>query len=131
MKEIFPHLKVIQIGSSVTCSPPPENGDIDYLIYVANSQLNNVEITLRSLGFVLEGDEFYDFAIFRSWRKGNINCIVAEDLKWVQRFVAASFIAKKLNLQQKKHRVSICRFIIDGLADESFLEVYEMIENEL
>lgn len=132
-------LAVAKVGSKVTCNPPPENTDKDYLVllhwdYIETSLL---EEYLSSSGFLYEGDQSYkDCAedyntelAFRSYRKGDVNLIVTFSKIFYEKFLAATLLAKKLNLMEKQQRVDLFQtFLYDTLNCQGAVSDFEEIE---
>ena len=99
-------------GSAYVCDPPVTNTDEDYIILV-NSVGDSCEYLLR-LGF-LHCSKYPNLAEkFVALRKGTINFIITSDEVYYIRYVAATELAKKLNLTNKSDRINLFHVIIDG-----------------
>jgi hypothetical protein len=58
--------------------------------------------------------------VFNSWRGPNAqNLIVTDDLEWHRRFVAATSIAKRLNLMAKADRIALFQAVLYGMPSDS------------
>ncbi len=110
------------VGSQVTCSPPPESSDHDYLALVSN--LNYAKNFLESVGF--DSEEYAkDIADdwdsknpdqFLSMRSGKTNIILTDDEASFRRFMAATSVAARLNLLDKKDRIALFQAVLYGNA---------------
>jgi len=49
---------------------------------------------------------------FSSYEKGNINLIVTEDYGFYNKFIAATSVAKRLNLLEKDDRVALFQAVL-------------------
>jgi hypothetical protein len=121
------------VGSRVTCNPPPQNTDIDFLC----RSIQPVDQELKELGFKLEGSPgFYtgnDNGSFRSWRRGDVNLIVTPDLHFYELFITATSLAKRFNLMDKNDRIALFQAILYGVSQEdliSSMDDYEPTEIE-
>lgn len=110
------------VGSRATCSPPPENTDIDVLIQVNN--LDRFVDIAEERGFEIGGEEYekqekkeMEFCSLKhksylEWLKAPVdqagvdkrNLIVSASSSFIRSFLAASHAAKTLNIQNKTHR---------------------------
>jgi len=109
MKELGA-LRVRRVGSRVTCDPAPVGTDVDYLILVTEHRAS----TLVSLGFEMDGSAYYESSnrTFESWRRGELNLIVTEDVRFYERFMLATEVATELNLLEKKDRIVLFQAIL-------------------
>ena len=117
LEELRDSLKPIRIepvGSTVTCDPAPKNTDRDYLVLFKYGA--SYTVSLPSKGFKLEGEGHYDpsHGDFSSWRKGDVNIIATHNVSFFDRFVLATFVAKELNLLDKKDRIVLSQAILYG-----------------
>jgi len=113
---------IVPVGSRVTCSPPPTDTDEDYLLLVENSF--TAAKNLEGIGFEYESDpekvEAYmrmnEGALhgFTSMRFGDINYIITDSPFMFERFLTATYIARELNLLEKKDRVMLFKAIRGG-----------------
>lgn len=129
-------ISVMPTGSMYTCNPPVTNTDIDYLVLTHNldecgcrldkynfdncfedwvSKSNTDPAKLDESGYAVELE---NGARFSAWRRGNLNLIVTDDVTLYMRSVAATLLAKHLNLKHKHDRVNLFRCI-------KFAEKYE------
>lgn len=106
------------VGSRVTCNPPPTDTDADYLCHVRPCHMHRFESEMYSNGFKLggsldaSGDQFgYGFT---SYTLGEINLIATEDYDFANRFLAASSVAKRLNLLDKYDRIALFQAVLYG-----------------
>jgi len=100
-------------GSRVICDPP-EGSDYDVLVYVADpwwapgggwSVCTGIDSPTRpaELGYPTD---------FRSYRRGEVNLIVTSDPDFYDRFLAATHVAKRLNLKKKPDRVALFQAVL-------------------
>lgn len=105
---------VAHVGSRITCNPPPEDTDDDYLILATSS----VHYTLLKQGWSLGGSDFMHTANdkFQSYTKGEVNLIVTHDGLFFSGFVLATKVCTELNLLEKKDRIVLFQAILYGNA---------------
>lgn len=97
-------------GSRVIMNPPPEGRDEDWVVLV--SDLVAAITYLQGRGFTLDGNpSMYANEEFRSTRKGDLNLIIVEQREVYDRYVLATEVAKKLNLQNRADRVALFQTI--------------------
>ena len=91
---------MVPVGSRRTCNPPPTDTDDDYLILCEDR--NQTVKSLKELGFEPPEDIEEYVALhdcnFTSLRFGELNFIVTEDMLWFDKFLTASYFAKKYNV---------------------------------
>jgi hypothetical protein len=110
------------VGSRHTCNPPPTGTDLDVLVYVRD--LVPTYAHLIAAGFEHDGSEpsdrhdFDNDSAFRSYSRGEVNLIVTDDEDFHLRFLAASSVAKRLNLLRKEDRVALFQAVLYGNACE-------------
>ena len=112
--------EITPVGSMVTCNPPPDNiaSNIDYLAYVGS--LKEFETTALALGWKLGGSLPTDeYAIpphhrFRSVTLERYNVIATESEEFNRRFLAATSVAKRLNLLHKDDRIALFQAVLYG-----------------
>jgi len=128
MKEldVLPGLiSVTPVGSRVTCNPPPAATDLNLLVLVDEAKWDAARDMLLLLGFEHDGSDIsdrHDFVFdssFRSYSRGEVNVIITADDDFHARFLAASSVAKRLNLLQKEDRVALFQAVLYGNADLS------------
>lgn len=114
--------EVTPCGSRVTCNPPPENTDEDWLVHVHGDSdeksleyLVEVEKKLMEWGYRLEGNEDYqdeeDMA-FGSWRLDDVNLIVTQSGQFVRLHHLATSLCRRLNLMNKSDRVALFEAVL-------------------
>ena len=123
VRKFLGDVNVIEItlaGSRVTCNPPPENSDYDFLVLIADSSDNKGLLvnTLGGAGFEWEGDSIHYQGVldnFMSWRQGDVNLIVTSNPEFVAKHKVATALCKRLNLMDKKQRISVFQAILYGV----------------
>lgn len=111
------------VGSRVTCNPAPTDTDQDVLV------LTTLELYLDKLWPHLEKDQFEaggsdvgdraDYLAtadmsFQSFTLGDLNLIITFDQRFYDRFMAATDVAKALNLLNKSDRVMLFQAVLYG-----------------
>lgn len=119
-------LKAMLCGSRVTCNPAPTGTDQDVIALVkdieatANNHFtgkalkdycNEIADPLHAAGFVCGGSGDGDDE-FESWTKGDINLILTADVEFYNRFVAATTVARRLNILEKEDRKALFRAVL-------------------
>ena len=111
-------VRVEPVGSRVTCDPAPTDTDIDYLLLSADG---NVLAYIHQDGWILGGSVIADAANkvsredrFSSFKKGNVNLIVTTSARFFERFMAATYVAHRLNLLCKTDRISLFQAVLYG-----------------
>lgn len=103
-------------GSREICDPPPLDTDEDFVCLVGS--IRAAVYNLRSLGFVsppLEYDpEFSEQIPFETLRRGEENLILYESVEGFNAWVAATKVAKSLNLTKKSDRIALFRAVRSG-----------------
>lgn len=110
-------ISITPVGSRVTCDPPPTDTDEDWLVIIKYPKLNDSLFLLEKEGYKLDNPkEHYrpEEGRFNSWRKGNTNLIVTRDLEFHRRFLAATHVAKTLNVMKKQDRVTLFQAVLYG-----------------
>ncbi len=122
------------VGSRVTCDPAPSDTDQDVLVLVNNEQLCYLLSYCGNNGFILDGSCVEDSAQylkengrFQSFTKDKINLIITTDNVFYQRFKAATFIAKKLNLLQKQDRIDLFQAVLYANTPDSQINLTEAL----
>ena len=102
------------VGSRVTCNPPPTDTDEDYLALVSSEE--EAFERLEALGFITTTDLGYEGiqSDFSSFKLGKLNIIVTESAEFNRRFLAASYVAKSLNLLKKVDRIMVFQAVLYG-----------------
>lgn len=105
------------VGSRVTCFPAPEGTDEDWLVVT----FRNPAEAMAQAGFTQDGSpEFYtgnDAGGFRSWRiEGtDLNVITTESHEFFDRFMTATYLARRFNLLDKADRISLFQAVLYGV----------------
>ena len=107
---------MVPVGSRRTCNPPPTDTDDDYLVLCED--MNQTARSLKELGF--EPPENIEEYIalhncnFISLRFGELNFIVTDDVQWFDKFLTASYFAKKYNVTNKVERIELFDSVMRG-----------------
>lgn len=114
-------VSVRPVGSRVTCNPPPTDTDRDFLCLTLSSSMLAALEALHMSGYVQRGsqptDERHPGTIdtdFISFRLGDTNLIVTKSPEFYRRFLAATAIAKRLNLLNKADRGALFQAVLYG-----------------
>lgn len=101
-------------GSSVICTPPVLTTDLDVMMLTKSPdrlftflEENNWETNFND--YPIE-----DMGLFRSFKRGVYNLLVTESTDYYSKFEEATKVATKLNLVNKKDRIYLFNYIIDG-----------------
>jgi hypothetical protein len=112
-------LRFEPVGSRITCKPPPTDTDADYLLLVKPAEYRRFEKSLYQDGFRLDGSlvlatgcDEGDPDSFQSFKRGIDNLIVTGSEVFFNRFMAASSVAKHLNLLLKRDRIALFRAVL-------------------
>ena len=106
------------VGSRVTCSPAPTDTDQDILVLVED--IEEWREGMIEEGFEVAGsipaDEKNVLGTdqFESYTKGDINLIVTSDAIFFSKFMAATHVAKNLNLLYKDDRIMLFQAVLYG-----------------
>jgi hypothetical protein len=113
-------ISVTLVGSRETCNPPPVDTDQDVLVLMYEGT-GGLFGELFSVGFDIDGsqvrdpaDHLGDEGTFQSFSKGDLNLIVTQDPEFHRRFLAATSVAKKLNLLEKADRIDLFQAVLYG-----------------
>lgn len=110
-------------GSKITCSPPPDKTDRDFLVVMPDNRekIGDVVSSLSMMDFEWEGSEHYQDAAgnFMSWRRDDLNLIVTANADFASRHRAATSVCKRLNLMQKPDRIAVFQAVLYGNVAES------------
>lgn len=111
------------VGSRVTCNPPPTDTDEDFLVF-APFYGRFIATVMNTYGFEMGGSEIVDHDLiepsqnsdfgFCSLKLGDMNLIVTSNPKFYDRFLAASSVAKRLNVLNKADRIALFDAVIHG-----------------
>lgn len=106
------------VGSRVTCNPPPVDTDRDWLVLVEETKQEQffkiANRTFKADGSFIPPNENTNDpdSVFLSLKHGEDNLIVTSSLKFYLRFLAASSVAKRLNLMDKNDRIALFRAVL-------------------
>ena len=116
-------ISVTQVGSRVTCSPPPVGTDCDWLVLLPPDSIGAFDEIAQSSGWELGGSAIPDEvntlgpdAKFASYTQGEDNLIVTMSPVFHARFLLATAVAKRLNLLDKDARIVLFQAILYGTA---------------
>src|ERR1700727_1688308 len=108
------------VGSRITCDPPPTDTDEDWIILSENNDKNLIKILIEEYGFERGGSDLVDDEdsdqdySFISLKLGRVNLIITPSSKFYRRFLAASSVAKRLNLLDKEDRIALFQAVLYG-----------------
>ena len=109
------------VGSRVTCNPPPLDTDVDTLALVTDPRgmVDAIQcVTTDAEGYTFDGsiieDPTQQTLRFVSLKKGNDNIILTGCPEFAKRFMAATFVAKSLNLLNKSARIRLFQAVLYG-----------------
>jgi hypothetical protein len=108
------------VGSRVTCNPAPTDTDEDFLCLIKLEDFNKLEETLYEDKYTRDGSIIIDEQTglnqggFVSYKSGDTNLIVTSSAEFFRRFMAASSVAKKLNLLDKNDRIDLFQATLYG-----------------
>jgi len=126
MKIDFLEGKCIQyelVGSRITCDPAPTGTDQDVLVLTTpHLWRQELEPMLLGAGYTLDGSDCGNQAeymeeeelSFQSYKLDDLNLIITFHDGFYQRFMAATKVAKKLNLLDKDDRVMLFQAVLYG-----------------
>jgi len=106
-----------EVGSRVTCDPPVMDTDRDVLCLVEDRK--EFLVTATREGFVMAGSvpanqlELHQ-SPFTSMKRGEDNLIVTDAPWFASRFMVATRLAKRFNLQAKAERVALFQAVLYG-----------------
>ncbi len=102
----------IPVGSRVTCNPPPTDTDADFLILLkADAPLYLLDAALTPAGWALGGTA-QDDENFESYTRGEDNLLFTTSYVFYSRFIAATSVAKRLNVMEKSDRKSLFQAVL-------------------
>ncbi len=107
------------VGSRVTCDPAPVGTDQDWLILVEDQAFDQFATSLIVDGWEVGGSRIPNDVNylpagqrFNSFTKGEDNIIATASDEFHRRFLAASAIAKRLNLLSKTDRIALFQAVL-------------------
>ena len=104
-------------GSRYICDPAPMDTDEDYVVLCSNKGRAEILRLMDTWKFDIGGSRpasASDDSAFKSFKKGDLNFIITTDIEFFGRFVAATTVAKRLNLLAKADRVALFRAVLYG-----------------
>lgn len=106
-------------GSRVTCNPPPNETDEDWLVLVNQDRISEIVSFLSSEGgWEWEGssEHYQDLAAnsFMSWRKGKVNLIITASVNFATQHKLATAHCKRDNVMDKQERIKIFQAYLYG-----------------
>ena len=123
------HTSIIPVGSRVTCNPPPEDTDRDFLVLVPRDKYAAFCDALLLDGWEVGGslipidhDERGEEAHFNSFTRDGDNIIATASAVFHRRFLAASAVARKLNLMDKRQRIMLFQAVLYAAIADPFFE---------
>lgn len=131
------HTSIIAVGSRVTCDPPPEGTDQDWLVLVKPEAYDAFCDQLQHDGWEVGGSRIpYDHDTreaeqhFNSFTKSEDNLITTASEVFHRRFLAASGVAKKLNLLDKGQRIMLFQAVLYGAIPHPMFEPMAFMPEE-
>lgn len=110
-------------GSRVTCNPPPTATDRDFIVLIAEDKWFDFIAEVTQIGWVQGGSNLPDDANilppekrFLSFVLGRDNLIVTRSPIFYERFIAATHVAKQLNLLRKSDRIMLFQAVLYAAA---------------
>lgn len=101
-------------GSRYICDPPVLNTDQDWIVYV-NAMVNFAERLGKIVPGFEEGESCSECPDFVSIRlPGNINLIATDKHWFYKKYVLATEVSRRLNLQSKVDRILLFDSVIFG-----------------
>ena len=110
-----------EVGSRVTCNPPALDTDHDFLCLTSDWR-EFVNAAMREnfvVGGSIPSDELElrkEQTLFTSMRRklDSVNLIITDSADFAKRFMAATSVAKRLNLRVKKDRIALFQAVLYG-----------------
>ena len=105
--------KVNITGSSVVCTPPVTNTDVDYIVVFHEGLCEK----LTALGYTQTPDpdqEYPNSSVAACFRKGHANVIAVITERAFHQWEMATLLAAAMNLQEKRQRVLLFQFLTEG-----------------
>ena len=114
--------RVWPVGSRVTCNPAPTDTDEDWLVLCCDHKaLKFFDETVDAAGFKLGGSLIDDNVNtvpledrFHAFRLDDVNITFTTSQKFADRFIAATSVAKRLNLMDKSDRIALFQAVLYG-----------------
>ena len=118
---VFCGRQAVPVGSRITCYPPPLDTDRDWLLHVPEAAWQGFVDTLLADGWLIGGsaipnevNELPPEAQFNSFVKDEDNIIATCSLLFYERFLAATSVARRLNLMRKADRIALFQAVLYG-----------------
>lgn len=114
--------QIVPVGSRVTCWPAPTDTDADYLVYVEAEQAGRFLERMLPEGYVAGGSRVEENSQelingesgFVSFVHGEVNLIVTSNWTFYRAFLAATSVAKRLNIMDKADRIALFQAVLYG-----------------
>lgn len=110
-----------RVGSRVTCNPAPDDTDEDWLILISAEKSAAFDKLINGLGYEAGGSDIPDEVNkvepenrFYAYRLDETNLIITLSPRFHQRFLAATSVAKRLNLLEKADRIALFQAVLYG-----------------
>ena len=124
------HKRITAVGSRVTCDPPPQDTDQDWLVLVDEKDFDGFAKSLIEQGWAVGGSLIPNDANylppnqrFNSFTLGVDNIIATASKEFHDRFLSASATAKRLNLLKKEDRIALFQSVLYAtVCDQAFIE---------
>lgn len=111
--------QITAVGSRVTCNPAPTDTDQDWLVLINEADYDEFAKALIADGWIVGGslipndaNYLHESQRFNSFTKGVDNVIATASDVFHSRFLAASSIAKRLNLLVKDDRIALFQAVL-------------------
>lgn len=121
MNTLFCGFSGTPVGSRVTCTPAPTDTDRDWLVLVPADDWGPFVDNMTLLGWAIGGsaipngvNELPEEARFNSFVKGEDNVIATCSDVFYKRFLAATYVATRLNLLDKADRIALFQAVLYG-----------------
>ena len=111
------YCKPVRAGSRITCNPPPDDTDEDWIIWIERP-IQEVDKRLIGLGFELGGsiirntEKDWKESTFFSYTKGDLNLIITPSEEFFDKFLEATKLAKQINIIRKENRIKLFQCIL-------------------
>ena len=110
---------IVPVGSRVTCDPAPMDTDEDWLVLIKEKNYNAVLYELDRHLFTLDRPNTHyrpENNTFNSWRgQEGENLIITSESSFYIKFLAATHVAKNLNIMSKQDRVMLFQAVLYGI----------------
>jgi hypothetical protein len=120
INDVCPGCIIEPVGSRITCNPPPEDTDIDYLVFVPEKKMANLLEALDLSNWTMLGSNIAPETRppvedrFHSYRLDEYNLIMTSSESFFAKFMAATHVAKELNLLDKRDRIVMFQAMLYG-----------------